>query len=54
MSEPFAASGRILVRAVASRFINRIRERTTKIKMTDQGCMLRGYERRIVDAMTRQ
>jgi len=40
-------------RAVASRFINRIRERTTKIKMTDQGCMLRGYERRIVDAMTR-
>jgi undecaprenyl-phosphate 4-deoxy-4-formamido-L-arabinose transferase len=40
-------------RSAASRFINRIRERTTQIRMTDQGCMLRGYDRRIVDAINR-
>ena len=40
-------------RGAASRFINRIRERITRIHMTDQGCMLRGYERRVVDAMNR-
>ena len=34
-----------------SRLINRIRERTTKIKMTDQGCMLRAYSRNIIDAI---
>ncbi len=38
-------------RTAASRIINRIRERTTKIRMTDHGCMLRGYDRRIVDAI---
>ena len=40
-------------RAAASRFLNRVRERTTRIRMTDQGCMLRGYDRRIVDAINR-
>jgi undecaprenyl-phosphate 4-deoxy-4-formamido-L-arabinose transferase len=35
----------------ASNWLNRIRERTTRIRMTDQGCMLRGYDRRIVDAI---
>ena len=38
-------------RGAASRFLNRVRERTTRIRMTDQGCMLRGYDRRIVDAI---
>jgi undecaprenyl-phosphate 4-deoxy-4-formamido-L-arabinose transferase len=40
-------------RAAASRFLNRVRERTTRIRMTDQGCMLRGYDRRVVEAMNR-
>lgn len=40
-------------RGAASRFINRVRERTTQIRMTDQGCMLRGYDRHIVDAINR-
>ena len=40
-------------RSAASRFINRVRERTTRIRMTDQGCMLRGYDRRIIDAINR-
>lgn len=34
-----------------SRLLNRIRERTTRIKMRDQGCMLRAYSRDIVDAI---
>ncbi|MCB1597097.1 MAG: glycosyltransferase [Gammaproteobacteria bacterium] len=38
-------------RRYASRIINRIRERTTRIHMTDQGCMFRGYSRQIVDAI---
>ncbi|MGH8295940.1 MAG: glycosyltransferase [Steroidobacteraceae bacterium] len=38
-------------RKVASRMMNRFRERTTKIQITDQGCMLRGYHRSIVDAI---
>ncbi|MCB1624706.1 MAG: glycosyltransferase [Pseudomonadales bacterium] len=38
-------------RRVASRWLNRLRERTTKISITDQGCMLRGYDRRIVEAV---
>jgi undecaprenyl-phosphate 4-deoxy-4-formamido-L-arabinose transferase len=38
-------------RRYASRLINRIRERTTRIHMTDQGCMFRGYARPIVDAI---
>jgi len=35
----------------ASRAMNRLRERFTSIKMTDQGCMLRAYSREIVDAV---
>ncbi len=31
--------------------LNLMRERTTRIKMTDQGCMLRAYSRDIVDAV---
>lgn len=38
-------------RRAASRFLNAVRERTTHIKMTDQGCMLRAYSRSIVDAI---
>jgi len=38
-------------RRSASRLLNRIRERTTHIRITDQGCMLRGYDRSIVDAV---
>jgi undecaprenyl-phosphate 4-deoxy-4-formamido-L-arabinose transferase len=40
-----------LFRRWASRLINALRERTTRIKMTDQGCMLRAYSRTIVDAI---
>jgi undecaprenyl-phosphate 4-deoxy-4-formamido-L-arabinose transferase len=38
-------------RRVASRAMNRLRERITKIEMTDQGCMLRAYSREIVAAV---
>ena len=38
-------------RRYASRVMNRVRERITRVKMTDQGCMLRAYSRDIVDAM---
>lgn len=38
-------------RRSASRLLNRMRERTTHIRMTDQGCMLRAYSRSIVDAV---
>lgn len=38
-------------RTSASRLVNRLRERTTKIRIADQGCMLRGYDRSIVDAV---
>ena len=37
----------------ASRWMNRLRESTTRIHMTDQGCMLRAYDRQIVDAINR-
>ena len=40
-------------RRLASRAMNWMRERITRIRMTDQGCMLRAYDRRIVDAITR-
>ena len=40
-------------RTFASRLINLVRERTTNIRMTDQGCMLRAYRREIVDAIVR-
>jgi undecaprenyl-phosphate 4-deoxy-4-formamido-L-arabinose transferase len=42
-----------LWRKAASRFLNRVRERTTAIQITDQGCMLRGYDRSVVDAVNR-
>jgi undecaprenyl-phosphate 4-deoxy-4-formamido-L-arabinose transferase len=35
----------------ASRAMNRLRERITRIKMTDQGCMMRAYSRPIVNAI---
>jgi undecaprenyl-phosphate 4-deoxy-4-formamido-L-arabinose transferase len=35
----------------ASRLMNAVRERITRIRMTDQGCMLRAYSRTIVDAV---
>ncbi len=42
-----------LFRTWASRLINYVREHTTNIKMTDQGCMLRAYRREIIDAIVR-
>jgi undecaprenyl-phosphate 4-deoxy-4-formamido-L-arabinose transferase len=42
-----------LWRKKASRLMNRLRERITRIKMTDQGCMLRGYSRHIIDTINR-
>lgn len=38
-------------RHVASRAMNRLRERITRIHMTDQGCMMRAYSRRIIDTI---
>jgi undecaprenyl-phosphate 4-deoxy-4-formamido-L-arabinose transferase len=38
-------------RRVASRAMNRLREKITRIRMTDQGCMLRAYSRDIVAAV---
>ncbi len=38
-------------RRMASRAMNRLRERLTRITMTDQGCMLRAYSREIVAAV---
>lgn len=35
----------------ASKAMNRLRERLTHVRMTDQGCMLRAYSREIVDAV---
>jgi undecaprenyl-phosphate 4-deoxy-4-formamido-L-arabinose transferase len=43
----------VLWRKAASRFLNRVREGTTSIQITDQGCMLRGYERGVIDAVNR-
>ena len=40
-------------RRAISRLLNRVRERTTRIRITDQGCMLRGYQRPVVDAINR-
>ncbi|MCC6134033.1 MAG: glycosyltransferase [Candidatus Contendobacter sp.] len=40
-----------LWRHIASKLMNRLRERITHIKMTDQGCMLRAYSRSIVKAV---
>ncbi len=38
-------------RKVASRMMNRVRERFTKVRMTDQGCMLRAYSHNIIRAI---
>jgi undecaprenyl-phosphate 4-deoxy-4-formamido-L-arabinose transferase len=38
-------------RHAASRAMNSLRERITHIKITDQGCMLRAYDRGIIDAI---
>jgi undecaprenyl-phosphate 4-deoxy-4-formamido-L-arabinose transferase len=38
-------------RRLASRLVNGLRERITRVHMTDQGCMLRGYDRRVVAAI---
>ena len=38
-------------RHIASRAMNLVRERITRIRMTDQGCMLRAYSREIIDAI---
>ncbi len=35
----------------ASKAMNGLREKITRIKMTDQGCMLRAYSRDIIDAI---
>jgi undecaprenyl-phosphate 4-deoxy-4-formamido-L-arabinose transferase len=40
-----------LWRRLASRTMNRLRERITRIRMTDQGCMLRAYSRDIAVAV---
>lgn len=42
-----------LFRRLASRLLNALRERTTRIRMSDQGCMLRAYHRHVVDAINR-
>jgi len=38
-------------RRIAGKAMNLVRERITRIHMTDQGCMLRAYSREIVDAV---
>ncbi len=38
-------------RHVASRAMNNLRERITRFKLTDQGCMLRAYDRHVIDAI---
>ena len=38
-------------RRTISRILNRLRERTTRIRITDQGCMLRGYDRSVIEAI---
>jgi undecaprenyl-phosphate 4-deoxy-4-formamido-L-arabinose transferase len=38
-------------RLMASQLMNRVRQRITRIRMTDQGCMLRAYDRHIVEAI---
>ncbi len=40
-------------RKYLSRLINLVREKTTDIRMTDQGCMLRAYSRPVVEAIVR-
>lgn len=35
----------------ASRLMNQLRERSTNIRITDQGCMMRAYSRSVIDAI---
>ena len=42
-----------LFRTGASRMINFVREQTTNIEMTDQGCMLRAYRKPVIEAIIR-
>jgi len=39
------------LRKLPSKILNGIRERTTRIRMRDQGCMLRAYGRSVIDAI---
>jgi undecaprenyl-phosphate 4-deoxy-4-formamido-L-arabinose transferase len=41
----------VLWRHLASKAMNRLREKITRIKMTDQGCMFRAYHREIIQAV---
>ncbi|MEO5339118.1 MAG: glycosyltransferase [Magnetococcus sp. MYC-9] len=41
----------VLWRQVAGKLMNRLREKITRIRITDQGCMLRGYHREVVVAL---
>lgn len=41
----------VVWRKLASRMMNRLRERITRVRMTDQGCMLRAYSREVIDAI---
>jgi undecaprenyl-phosphate 4-deoxy-4-formamido-L-arabinose transferase len=41
----------VIWRRWASQLINQLRERTTHIRISDHGCMFRGYARGIVDAI---
>jgi undecaprenyl-phosphate 4-deoxy-4-formamido-L-arabinose transferase len=38
-------------RRYASRFVNAVRERTTRVRISDHGCMFRGYARSVVEAV---
>jgi undecaprenyl-phosphate 4-deoxy-4-formamido-L-arabinose transferase len=38
-------------RRIAGKAMNLVRERITRIRMSDQGCMLRAYSREIIDAI---
>jgi undecaprenyl-phosphate 4-deoxy-4-formamido-L-arabinose transferase len=38
-------------RRYASRLINELRERTTRVRISDHGCMFRGYARAVVEAV---
>jgi undecaprenyl-phosphate 4-deoxy-4-formamido-L-arabinose transferase len=40
-------------RTRASQMLNWVRAKTTRIRLTDQGCMLRAYDRRVVDVILR-
>ena len=41
----------VVWRKLASRLMNHMRERITRVRMTDQGCMLRAYGREVIDAI---